>query len=76
MVGSELFDFAFFLKFDQSVKDLAAMVDQEDWNFSDDATKSNKILKNYKWIQYRLIILCFLMPKTGQLNWILQPLQV
>ena len=47
MAGSELFDFAFFLKFDQSVKDLAAVVAQEDWNSSDDATKSNKILKNY-----------------------------
>jgi len=47
MAGSELFDFAFFLNFDQSVKDLAAMADQEDWNSSDDATKSNKILKNY-----------------------------
>lgn len=43
----ELFDFAYFRDFDQSIKNLAKLADEEDWNFSDDKTKSNKILKNY-----------------------------
>jgi len=47
MAGYELFQFAFFPNFDQSIKYLAGIADQEDWNFSDDLSSGNKILKNY-----------------------------
>lgn len=47
MAGYQLFEFAFFPDFDQNIKSLASMADNEDWNYSDDQLKSNKILKNY-----------------------------
>jgi len=46
--NSKLFQFAFFPKYDDSIKYLAEkLADPEDWDFSDAKTKSYQILKNY-----------------------------
>jgi len=53
-MGSELFDFAFFPKYDESIKYLAEnLADKEEWEFSAKQTKSFTILKNYLEHTYR-----------------------
>lgn len=47
MQGYELFTFAYFNNFETSIKILAGMAAQEDWDFSGDSSNKNKILKNY-----------------------------
>ncbi|GHT14576.1 hypothetical protein AGMMS4956_12650 [Bacteroidia bacterium] len=51
---SELFKFAFFPNYDSAIAFLAdTLADKEAWDFSDSATKSNSILKNYLEFTFR-----------------------
>ena len=46
--NSELFKFAVFPSYDNAIKHLAeTLSDKEEWDFTDNATKSYGILKNY-----------------------------
>lgn len=47
MSAFELFQFAFFKDFDLDIGKLASIAAPEDWNFSNEQSKTNKILKNY-----------------------------
>lgn len=54
---SELFKFAVFPNYDQSITFLAdTLADKEDWDFSDTITKSNGILKNYLEFTFRKLL--------------------
>lgn len=51
---NELFTFAFFPRYEESIKYLAVdLADREEWNFSDSTNKSYAILKNYLEFTFR-----------------------
>lgn len=54
---SELFKFAFFPNFDNSIAFLADnLADKENWDFADTLTKNNTILKNYLEFTFRKLL--------------------
>ena len=55
--NSELFKFAVFPNYDQAISFLSGtLADKEDWDFSDTATKTNGILKNYLEFTFRKLL--------------------
>lgn len=62
--NSEIFNFAFFPKYEEAISDLAENIAQrENWDFSDSMNKKYTILKNYLEFTFRKIVeekkLCF-----------------
>lgn len=56
-INSELFKFAYFSNYEDSIAFLAEkLADKEAWDFSDSATKNNSILKNYLEFTFRKLL--------------------